>query len=174
MGLGGLENLQFQPYFFSKVFGAAKILGMKTTAHCGEITDCNYIKDGLLYLELDRIDHGCSIYQDYKLLKYVQLHGIPITMCPISNVKLGVYKSLKEHPIKFYLDMGLNVSINSDDPTYLGGGLVENYFQVTEALDLTEENILQLVKNSFEGSFLSDNKKHKYLELIEETYNKIA
>ena len=104
---------------------------------------------------------------DLDLVAYLAKKQIPLTVCPLSNIKLCVYKSMKQHPLKKMLQAGLCVLVNSDDPAYFGGYVVENFLAVQQALNLTQDEICQLAKNSFHASFIDDHQKQKLLEEVD-------
>ena len=119
-------------------------------------------------MEILRIDHGNHALDDEKLVKELADHRIPLTVCPLSNLKLKVVKDLSDHPLKKMLANNLLVMINSDDPAYFGGYVEENYEAVAEALNLTREEIVTLAKNSFKATFLPEEEKQKYLKAIDD------
>lgn len=169
VGLGGVEK-DYPAFDFTNVFRRAYGLGLKLTAHCGETGNAESIKDSILYLNLDRVDHACSMYKDPQLAEYIRYRSIPVTCCPVSNIKIGIFKKMKNHPIKKYLDFGIIASINSDDPSYFGASLVDNYMEVIEAFDLSDGDILKLVLNSFKGSFLPASTKEYWKQRVLEKY----
>ncbi|HPT42499.1 MAG TPA: hypothetical protein PLH52_01505, partial [Paludibacteraceae bacterium] len=122
-----------------------------------------YIWGALRELNVSRIDHGIRCMNDEGLIDYLAENQIPLTVCPLSNLKLQVVKNLSHHPLKEMLNNGLLAMINSDDPAYFGGYVNENFMQTAEALNLSEEDILQLAKNSFKASFLPEEEKEKWL-----------
>ncbi|HIP30729.1 MAG TPA: adenosine deaminase [Sulfurospirillum arcachonense] len=152
----GLDSSELgnPPSKFEKVFKEAKKQGYKLVAHAGEEGDTSYIWDTLNLLHVDRIDHGIRCDEDEKLLEYLKENKIPLTVCPLSNVKLKAVKSMKNHNILKLLKYGLHVTVNSDDPACFGGYLNENYEALVNELGATKEDIEKLVKNSFEDSFL--------------------
>ncbi len=161
----GLDSSELgnPPSKFKKVFQMAKNAGYRCVAHAGEEGDTSYIKEALDVLHVSRIDHGIKCEEDEGLIKRLKKEQIPLTVCPLSNLKLKVVKTMKEHNIKRLLRYGLLVTVNSDDPAYFGGYLNENYEAVADALELSKEDVKTLAKNSFKASFLSDSKKAFYL-----------
>jgi adenosine deaminase len=139
------------PSKFQNVFEQARNEGFLTVAHAGEEGPAEYIWEALNLLKVSRIDHGNHCLDDEKLVKELVNRKIPLTVCPLSNLKLKVVKDLKNHPLKAMLDKGLLVTINSDDPAYFGGYVNENYLAVAEALSLSKEDIEKLAKNSFDA-----------------------
>ncbi|HNW88861.1 MAG TPA: adenosine deaminase [Bacteroidales bacterium] len=155
------------PEKFSRVFEKARQLGFLTVAHAGEEGPAAYIHEALDILKIDRIDHGNNSKDSEVLMDEIARKRIALTMCPLSNLKLAVVKDLKDHPLRKFLDKNIAVTINSDDPAYFGGYLNENLLAVQQALDLTHEDIIMLVKNSFEASFISNEQKEKYLQMVD-------
>ncbi|HEY0282148.1 MAG TPA: hypothetical protein VGC27_05955, partial [Rhizomicrobium sp.] len=137
--------------------------GMKLVAHAGEEGQAEYIWQALDLLHADRIDHGNNSLHDHKLVARLAAEQMTLTVCPLSNLKLCVVKSLKHHPLQRMLDLGLRATVNSDDPAYFGGTVNDNFVAVAEALSLTKAEIVTLAKNSFLGSFLSETEKAHHL-----------
>lgn len=146
VGLGSAE-LGNPPSKFARYFAEARRRGYRTTIHAGEDGPASYVEEAL-NLGVDRIDHGTAAIQDPKLVTRLADTGIPLTMCPLSNVALKVVPKLSDHPLKKLLDAGVLVTINSDDPPFFGGYLAENYLATAEALDLTEKELRTLAENS--------------------------
>ncbi len=155
------------PSKFQKVFEASVKEGYVPVAHAGEEGPAEYIWEALDLLKISRIDHGNNSLTDEVLLKKLVDEKIALTVCPLSNLELKVVEDLKDHPLKKMLNLGLKATVNSDDPAYFGGYMNANFLQTAEALDLTQEEIKTLVKNSFEYSLLSDDEKQKYLIQVE-------
>ena len=155
------------PSKFQKVFEASIKEGYVPLAHAGEEGPAEYIWEALDLLKIARIDHGNNCLTDEVLVKRLVDDKIALTVCPLSNLELQVVKNLKDHPLKKMLNLGLKATVNSDDPAYFGGYMNANFLQIAEALDLTQEEIKTLVKNSFEYSLLSDDEKQKYLIQVE-------
>ncbi len=166
----GLDSSEIgnPPSKFEKVFKKAKKLGFKLVAHAGEEASYEYINEALDLLEVNRIDHGVQAIQNEQLMQRLKQTQIALTVCPLSNTKLKVFKTMQEHNIKKMLDFGINVTVNSDDPAYFGGYLNENFIAIYKALDLSKQQIIQLAKNSFNSSFISKEEKQNYLKQIEE------
>ena len=143
------------PVKFQEVFERARAENFLTVAHAGEEGPPEYIWQALKLLEVSRIDHGVRSVEDAELVDYLIERQIPLTVCPLSNVKLKVFDSMEQHNLKKLLNLGLCVTINSDDPAYFGGYIAENYQAAAEALNLSQEEIYQLAKNSFRASFLT-------------------
>ena len=155
------------PSKFKKVFEASVKEGYIPVAHAGEEGPAEYIWEALDLLKISRIDHGNNCLTDEVLVKKLVDEKIALTVCPLSNLELRVVDDLKDHPLKKMLNLGLKATVNSDDPAYFGGYMNANLLQIAEALDLTQEEIKTLVKNSFEYSLLSDDEKQKYLIQVE-------
>jgi adenosine deaminase len=152
------------PSKFEKVFKMSKNAGYKLVAHGGEEGDCSYIWGALNLLHVDRIDHGIKCDEDEKLIEYLKQNKIPLTVCPLSNVKLKAVDDMSNHNILKLLKKGLLVTVNSDDPSYFGGYLNTNFKAMVADLEINREEITQLIKNSFIASFLDDEIKLEYLK----------
>jgi len=157
----GLDSSEWghPPSKFTAVFDKARSHGFLTVAHAGEEGPPEYIWEALKLLKVARIDHGVRSPEDPQLMEWLREHQIPLTVCPLSNVKLCIFETLKQHPIKQLLDAGLRVTVNSDDPAYFGGYLQENFTAIHEALNLSQQELYQLAKNSFLSAFLSESEK---------------
>jgi adenosine deaminase len=154
------------PGKFEQVFARAREYGFLTVAHAGEEGPPENIWGALDLLKVSRIDHGNSSMLDNDLIETLVENMTPLTVCPLSNLRLKVVESLSDHPLKAMLDKGLKVTVNSDDPAYFGGYLNDNYIAIAEALSLSENEILQLVINSFQASFIPEELRRKYLNLL--------
>ena len=135
-------------------------------AHAGEEGPPEYIWDTLNLLKVKRIDHGVQCLRDEKLVEILKQKKIPLTVCPLSNIKLCVFDKLENHNLKKMLDKGLRVVVNSDDPAYFGGYLNTNLIETSKALNLSIEEVKVLIQNSFKSSFLDDNIKNNWLNKI--------
>jgi len=166
----GLDSAELgnPPSKFQKVFGNALEEGFLTVAHAGEEGPPSYIWEAIRLLHVSRIDHGVHAVDDPKLVEYLAQKKLPLTMCPLSNLKLKVVESLKDHPLKTLMDEGVVVTVNSDDPAYFGGYVNENYLAISEALGLTKTDIIQLAKNSFNASFIPQADKEGFISKVEE------
>ena len=142
------------PDKFQAVFDRARAENFLTVAHAGEEGPPEYIWSALKLLQVSRIDHGVRCLEDSDLVEYLIKKQIPLTVCPLSNVKLKVFESMKAHNLKKLLKLGVCVTVNSDDPAYFGGYISENYQAVVDALKLSQREVVQLAKNSFQASFL--------------------
>ena len=156
------------PEKFARVFARALDLGLKTVAHAGEEGPPEYIRNALDVLKVSRIDHGVRCEEDGALVLRLARQRTPLTVCPLSNTALKVFGHMREHNLKRLLDRGLCITVNSDDPAYFGGYLNENFHAVHRALDLQRDEIVQLVKNSFEASFLSAEHIRRFLRQVDE------
>lgn len=155
------------PSKFQKVFTQAKLQGFRITAHAGEEGPPSFIEDALNLLQAERIDHGVRCLEDEKITKRLVREKIPLTVCPLSNLKLRVVNKLQEHPLRKMLDCGIIASINSDDPAYFGGYIADNFEACSIALNLTKNEAILAARNSFIGSFLDANSKAAYLQKLE-------
>ena len=153
VGLDSSE-LGHPPGEFSRAFDAAHSLGLRRVAHAGEEGPPAYVREALDVLNADRIDHGNRAMEDPALIDRIRRERIPLTVCPLSNLKLGVVERLTDHPLGAMLDAGLVATVNSDDPAYFGGYLNDNFVAVAEALSLSNDEVVQLAENSFAASFL--------------------
>ena len=154
------------PSKFKNVFKKAIKEGFLTVAHAGEEGPPEYIWEAINLLEVKRIDHGIQCLKDKKLTQELRNKQLPLTVCPLSNVKLCVFKNLKEHNLKNMLNEGLMVMVNSDDPAYFGGYVNDNLVESQAALNLSENELKTLIINSFKSSFLSEEKKMKWIKKI--------
>ena len=141
------------PSKFARVFARAREAGLLAVAHAGEEGPPEYVWEALDLLHVRRIDHGVRCLEDTKLVDRLVREQIPLTVCPLSNVKLRVFDRIEDHPLRRMLSLGLKVTINSDDPAYFGGYVNENYVVAAQALGLTREELEQIARNSFEASF---------------------
>lgn len=169
----GLDSSELgnPPEKFSKLYTKAGEMGLFRVAHAGEEGPAEYIWSAIDVLKIDRIDHGNRCLEDANLVEYIKQKGLTLTVCPLSNLKLQVIDDMRNHPIKAMLEKGLNVMVNSDDPAYFGGYVNDNFFAVSEALDLSQQDIVTLVKNSFIGSFLPLAHVKEHLSQIDKITN---
>ena len=153
----GLDSSEVDhpPEKFVRVFARCRELGLRIVAHAGEEGPPEYIWEALELLQAERIDHGVRCLEDPVLVAELAKRRTPLTVCPLSNLKLCVVDDLADHPMKQLLDAGLCATVNSDDPAYFGGYLNANFEQTVRALALTEADVITLAKNSFEASFVS-------------------
>ena len=154
------------PSKFKRLFEQAIKEGFLTVAHAGEEGPPEYIWDSLNLLKIKRIDHGVQCLNDKKLVEKLVKDQTPLTVCPLSNVKLCVFDKLENHNLKKLLNIGLRVVVNSDDPAYFGGYLNKNLIDTSKALNLGFEDIKKLIENSFKSSFLNEESKKDWLKKI--------
>ena len=152
------------PAKFRDVYDRAREAGFLAVAHAGEEGPPEYVWEALDVLKVRRIDHGVRSIEDERLVERLVEGQIPLTVCPLSNVKLRVFPNLESHNLKQLLDRGLLVTVNSDDPAYFGGYVADNFGASAAALGLSREQLLKLARNSFVASFLLDRQKRAYLD----------
>jgi adenosine deaminase len=164
----GLDSSEIgnPPRKFKSLFKKASENNFITVAHAGEEGPPKYIWEALELLNVKRIDHGVQCVKDKKLVAELIKSQIPLTICPLSNIKLKVFKTLKEHNLKKMLDVNLMVMVNSDDPAYFGGYLNQNLIEIQQALNLSESEIKKLIINSFKSSFLTEIQKKYWINKI--------
>tara|TARA_B100000686_G_scaffold329274_1_gene390253 strand:+ start:60 stop:1049 length:990 start_codon:yes stop_codon:yes gene_type:complete len=164
----GLDSSEMgnPPSKFEKLFKKAVENHFITVAHAGEEGPPEYIWEALNLLNVKRIDHGVQCLKDEKLVEKLVENQIPLTVCPLSNIKLKVFNKLKDHNLKKMLDKNLMVMVNSDDPAYFGGYLNKNLVETQSALNLSQEEVKTLLVNSFKSSFLSEEKKKDWISKI--------
>ncbi|MGD8347309.1 MAG: adenosine deaminase [Lysobacterales bacterium] len=166
VGLDSSE-LGHPPNKFLRVFRKAAELGLKRVAHAGEEGPPEYVWQAVEGLEVDRVDHGNRALEDSALVEKLVRENRPLTVCPQSNLRLAVVSRLSEHPIREMLARGMMATVNSDDPAYFGAYVNDNFFALVDAVDLQADEILTLVRNSFEASFLDKESKRAHLETVE-------
>lgn len=155
------------PSKFERVFAKAREAGFLVVAHAGEEGPADYVWQALDLLKVNRIDHGVRSEEDETLMQRLIAEKMPLTVCPLSNLKLCVVDDMAQHNIQRLLQQGVKVTVNSDDPSYFGGYMNDNYFAIAEALNLTTEELKQLAKNAFEASFITDAEKKMWIERID-------
>lgn len=158
IGLASSER-DFPPRGFERLYKAAAERGYALTAHAGEEGPPSFVRDCLEVLRVERIDHGVRAIEDDELIDVLASRRIPLTVCPLSNVRLRVYDDLAEHPIFKLLERGLCVTVNSDDPAYFGGYLMENFAALEADLGMSRSQALRLVRNGIEAAFLEPDAK---------------
>jgi adenosine deaminase len=165
----GLDSAErgHPPSKFTAVFERARRAGLAAVAHAGEEGPPAYIREALDLLQVARIDHGVRCEEDPELVRRLAHARTPLTVCPLSNVVLKVFPAIEAHNLKRLLDRGLCVTVNSDDPAYFGGYLLENLLAVQQGLDLSRADLAQLARNSFEASFLAPAAKRGWLAAVE-------
>ncbi len=154
------------PSKFERVFSEAKAQGYLIVAHAGEEGPPEYIWEALDLLKVNRIDHGVRCEEDEQLMARLIAEKMPLTVCPLSNLKLCVIDDMQQHNIKRLLDQGVNVMVNSDDPAYFGGYMNDNFYAITDALELSTLDIRQLASNSFQASFLPESEKAHWMKKV--------
>jgi adenosine deaminase len=172
----GLDSSELgnPPSKFERVFAKAADEGFLLMAHAGEEGPASYIWEALDLLHVDRIDHGNRCLDDMDLVDELVQSQVALTLCPLSNQKLQVCPDLSKHPVKKMLDLGLLATIHSDDPAYFGGYMNANYLAVADALQLTEDDVVQLAINGFEASFLDETDKAKWIGEVKGYRNRFA
>ena len=170
----GLDSTEigYPPEKFQSLFTEARAYGLLTFAHVGEEGPCDYIWQAINLLKVRRIDHGVRCVEDESLLNYLANTRIPLTTCPLSNIKLKVFSDIHAHPIKTLLSYNICATINSDDPAYFGGYINENYSAVAKAHHLSNAELYQAAKNSFNASVLTNSLREKYLKELEVYYQR--
>jgi adenosine deaminase len=165
----GLDSAErgHPPAKFARVFARALAAGWKTVAHAGEEGPAAYIREALDVLHVSRVDHGNAALADPALVRRLRDERIPLTVCPLSNVRLRVVDSLAAHPLRAMLDAGLLVTVNSDDPAYFGGYAGDNLQRVADALGLRDETLATLARNSFEAAFIEAPARAAFLSRLD-------
>ena len=166
IGLDSSEKA-YPPNLFESVYALALKDNVRRTAHAGEEMGPHVVSSSLDQLHVERIDHGRTIPQDVELLSRIARERVLVTLCPLSNLKLQGVKSIDELPVRIFLDADVKFSINSDDPAYFGGFILDNYCVVQEAFNLTTEDWRKICKASIEGSWCDDSRKKTLLEELE-------
>jgi adenosine deaminase len=154
------------PEKFARVFAEARRLDLRAVAHAGEEGPPEYIWSALDVLKVERIDHGVQSLKDDRLVERLVRDRVPLTVCPLSNLKLCVFDSLAQHNLGAMLERGLAVTINSDDPAYFGGYINQNFVETFAALGMNETQARKLAANSFEASFATPFEKKAYLDRL--------
>lgn len=155
------------PAKFARVFARAKAAGLRLTAHAGEEGPPAYVREALDVLKVERIDHGVRSVEDADLLRRLAAEDVPLTVCPLSNVKLRVFDRLEAHNLETFLDAGVRVSLHSDDPAYFGGYADDAFRETRRALSLDDARLKTLARNSFLGSWLPEKEKARRLAEID-------
>jgi adenosine deaminase len=154
------------PSKFAAVFDRARREGLLTVAHAGEEGPPAYIYEALDILQVQRIDHGVRCEEDPELVQRLVRERMPLTVCPLSNVRLNVFATIEAHNLKRLLDRGVCVTVNSDDPAYFGGYVLENYLAIQRGLGLSYADLALLACNSFEASFLAPDEKRRWMAAV--------
>ncbi|MDU0355148.1 adenosine deaminase [Paraglaciecola aquimarina] len=155
------------PEKFQRVFQQAKELGFKRVAHAGEEGPPEYIWSAIKTLDVARVDHGVRSIEDEKLIDFLIESQLPLTVCPLSNIKLKVFSDMQQHNILQLLERGLLVTVNADDPSYFGGYLNENFYSLIDSLSIQQTHLRQLVRNGFIASFLPQEIKEYWLRQLD-------
>jgi len=156
------------PGKFREVFDRARAQGFLTVAHAGEEGPASYVREALDLLHAARIDHGIRALEDPALVARLAHERVPLTVCPLSNVRLRVVDDIRHHPLRRMMDQGLLVTVNSDDPAYFGGYVNENYAAVRDGLDLSDDDLAQLARTSFEAAFLPPEEKQALVRRVDD------
>lgn len=164
------EEIGNPPEKFTEVFASARAAGFLAVAIAGEVGPPEYISQAIDVLKVSRIDHGVRCMEDPDLVARLAATQIPLTVCPVSNIRLGIFKSMRHHPLKKMYEDGLCVTINSGDPAYFDAYVNENIAQAAAALKLNKEIIYEMAKNSFSASFLEHDRKEKLLNELDKFY----
>jgi adenosine deaminase len=165
----GLDSAEMgnPPEKFINVFSKAKNMGYKLVAHAGEEGPAGYIWSSLDFLNVQRIDHGIRAIDDPDLMLRLIESQMPLTICPLSNVKLRVFDTMASHTILDMLDLGVCVTVNSDDPSYFGGYMTENFLALYDSLELSRDQAIRLINNSIDASFAEDSRKKELSNLLQ-------
>jgi len=166
IGLDSSE-LGFPPELFVEVFDLARESGLHVVAHAGEEGPADYIWQALDLLKVERVDHGIRCLDDQALVQRLVNEQMPLTVCPLSNIRLRAVDTMSDHPLPQMLEAGLKVSVHSDDPAYFGGYMDANFASLMQAFDFSTEQLAQLARNSFESSFIDDVAKQARLAEVE-------
>jgi len=162
IGIGGSEN-EYPPELFKDVYEQARKFEFKTTAHAGESAGSKSVWGAIRELKVDRIGHGTRAIEDKKLLKYLVDNKIPIEVCPLSNLRTNVISSMKEHPVKTFIDMGIPISINTDDPKMFNNSLSEEYQSLKDTFNYSNEDIINILINSIHTTWLGEKEKNNLI-----------
>jgi adenosine deaminase len=165
----GLDSSEvgFPPEIFTDVFARARAEDLHLVAHAGEEGPPEYVWGALDVLDVERIDHGVRALEDATLVQRLADDAVPLTVCPLSNIRLGGFERMEEHTLPKMLDLGLKVSINSDDPAYFGGYVGDNYIETYQALGLSIEQMITIARNSLDAAFLPDNDKKDLIDELD-------
>ena len=169
IGLGGAEK-EYPPELFKDVFEKAREFGFKTTAHAGEAAGPESIWGAIRKLRVDRIGHGTRAVEDPELMKYLAANKIPIELCPISNLRTRVIDSIEDHPVKTFIEMGIPVSINTDDPKMFGNSLAEEYQALKDNFNFSTEAINNIIIDSIHTTWLDEKEKDTLINKFREEF----
>ena len=137
-------------------------------AHAGEEGPPAYVWGALDKLKVSRIDHGNRAMEDEALVQRLVAEQMPLTICPLSNLKLCVVTDMRQHPLGKMLECGLKVTVNSDDPAYFGGYINENYAAIQDALGLPDSEMIRIARNSFESAFIDENQRASFIQQVDD------
>lgn len=167
----GLEanEVGHPPSKFARLYAKARELGLHCVAHAGEEGPASYVQEAMDILNVERIDHGVHCVDDPVLVKRIAECRVPITLCPLSNLKLKVVRAIADLPLKTLLDQGVRVTINSDDPAYFGGYILANFQAVQEAFHLSVDDWARLTRNAIDGAFLSNERRQELRQELQTT-----
>ena len=175
LGIGlASSEVGHPPEKFARVFARARELGFRLVAHAGEEGPPAYIWSALDVLKVERIDHGVRAIEDAALMQRLVQDRIPLTVCPLSNLKLRVVDTLRQHHLQRLLDAGVMATVNSDDPAYFGGYLNENFSQTFAALPLTAAHAYTLARNSFDASFIDEGARRAHVARLDALFESFA
>jgi adenine deaminase len=161
------------PEKFARVFARCRELGLRIVAHAGEEGPAAYVETALDVLKAERIDHGVRSVESPALVQRLARAGVPLTVCPLSNTRLKVFNDMQQHTLPQLLKAGCKVTINADDPAYFGGYLNDNWLTLFEALPLTARDAWQMVRNGFEASFISPERKAQHLAVVDQHWQSL-
>jgi adenine deaminase len=166
----GLDSTEcgYPPSLFRQVYDRARRAGLQVVAHAGEEGPAAYIDEALDLLRVQRVDHGVRCEEDPALVDRLVRERVPLTVCPLSNIRLKVFDRIESHNLKRLLDAGVCVTVNSDDPAYFGGYVLENYLAVQQGLNLSAPQIRALARNSFEASFLPPEQRQRWMTAVDQ------
>ncbi|MHA6799776.1 adenosine deaminase [Bounagaea algeriensis] len=172
----GLDSAEVghPPAKFTAVFRRARELGLRLVAHAGEEGPADYVRQALDELGVERLDHGIRALDDPELVETLRQRGVPLTVCPLSNVRLGAVGRLADHPLPRMLDEGLLVTVNSDDPAYFGGGVADNCTAIQQELGITDTQLHRLAANSFHAAFLDEQRRADLLDELDTTARRLG
>lgn len=170
IGLDSSE-LGFPPELFVEVFDLARESGLHVVAHAGEEGPADYIWQALDLLKVERVDHGIRCLDDQELVQRLVAEQMPLTVCPLSNIRLRAVDTMADHPLPAMLEAGLKVSVHSDDPAYFGGYMDANFASLIQTFNFSTEQLAQLARNSFESSFIDDSAKRERLAEVDAWVN---
>jgi len=166
----GLDSTEINnpPSKYIQLYKKAHELGLHCVAHAGEEGPALYVKEAIELLQVKRIDHGIHCVDDPVLLQQIAQRKIPLTVCPLSNVRLKVVKKIHDLPLKIFLENDIKITINSDDPAYFGGYILANFNAIQEAFQLSIENWIQLTQNAIDAAFITNKRREELLKELED------